>query len=425
MKTSPWFEGCVRLTKADDLQHLSGMDCYARSDLIEVFSLKKKDFLNGYNGRKDPAPGQVGIRCIFCKSLDPSERTNGCLAFSESLSAIHTKVADMVRLHFPSCPGMPDSFREKFKMFRGYDAKVASDDSQQYWIDSARDIGLSDIPPDPSKKGAWGITFRRDPLQPSPADELDLEMANEAPLAISKNSLIREEDRGECTDQVLLLMRQVRPCQFNNSDRRAGSGSRGRDRAIDFPGLCCMHCSSSNSSGRYFPMNAKNLTDSTINSLASHVSTCASCPEPIKASLAYLSHRSMRQKGELSGSWKKSFFKKIWDRLHVEREWTETYEEPQPGDEEDEAGDKDDEEEDDEEEEEEDDEEEGEDGSGSEEEDEEQGGENMNALIKAAAIWLTKSDNADSKGKKLKRAAASGPTGAAPVSSSKRRRGGV
>jgi hypothetical protein len=309
-------------------------------------------------------------------------------------------------------------------MFRGFDAKVASDDSQQYWIDSARDVGLSDIPPEPNKKGAWGITFRRDPLQPSPADELDLEMANETPLAVGKNSLIREEDRGECTDQVMLLMRQIRPCQFNNSDRRAGSGSRGRDRAIDFPGLCCIHCSGRNSSGRYFPMNAKNLTDSTINSLAAHVSTCSSCPEPIKASLAYLSHRSLRQKGELSGSWKKTFFKKIWDRLHVEREWTEMHVDPIVD--EDEAGDKDDEEEEDnEEEEEEEDDEEGEDGSGSEEEDEEQGSENMNALIKAAAIWLTKSDNADTKGKKTKRAAATGPSSAAPVTSSKRRRGGV
>jgi hypothetical protein len=27
------------------------------------------------------------------------------------------------------------------------------------------------------------------------------------------------------------------------------------------------------------------------------------------------------QKAELSGSWKKSFFKRVWDRLHIERAW--------------------------------------------------------------------------------------------------------
>ena len=135
--------------------------------------------------------------------------------------------------------------------------------------------------------------------------------------------MVKPADRGLCTDYVLLLLCQVRPCRFRKSDRRAGPGSRGRDRAMGFPGLACMHCSKNrNSLGRYFPVSAKNLTDNTANSLQAHISSCSRCPETIQASLAYLSHRSILQKAELSGSWKKAFFKKVWDRLHVDRTWT-------------------------------------------------------------------------------------------------------
>lgn len=380
-KLSPWYEGCVRLTKNDDAQWLSETQCFSRSDLVEVFSWKKKDGVEGYSGRKEPAPGQVGIRCVFCKALDPSEKPAGCVAFPDSLSAIHTKVGDMMRLHFHSCPSISDESKATFKTLRGFGTKV-TDDSQQYWIDSARDIGLANIPPGGPGVG-WGITFRRDPLQPSPTDNLDRENVGGTAPPLGKASLVRAEDRGLCTDQVMLMMRQVKACTFQKRDRRGGPGARGRDRVIGFPGLSCKYCASKNNIGRYFPVSAKNLTDNTANSLQSHLSTCSRCPEKIKASLAFLSHRSILQKAELSGSWKKAFFKKVWDRLHVERAWNtvdaddsvdsvsseeQLEEETQPKA--------------------------GVGGTGTESEDEGRLGSNMNALIKAAAIWLTEQDQA-------------------------------
>jgi hypothetical protein len=121
------------------------------------------------------------------------------------------------------------------------------------------------------------------------------------------------------------------------------------------------------------------------------MSSCNYCPANIKASIDFLGHRAVIQKAELSSSWKKSFYKKIWDRLHTEREWVDAIddEEAEPvspagsgadGDEEEEAtgsasaaaGDEGDEE-------------------GSESGDG-QSSNNMNALIKAAAIWLTKDE---------------------------------
>jgi hypothetical protein len=315
------YDGCVRLTKADDPHWLSEMQCFVRSDMIEMFSYnKKKDSLDGYGGRKVPDVGQVGIRCVFCKALPKAERAQGCIYFPDSLASIHTNVGDMIRLHFPCCPAMPDEVKSTFRSVRGFGAK-ADGDAQQYWIDAARDIGLGDVPP---YGQGWGITFRRDPLQPSPADELDRENAGATTFHFGKSSLLRSDDRGMCTDHAMLLLRQVKPCRFKKSDRRGGPGSRGRDRVIGFPGVCCKHCSSKNSFGRYFPVSAKNLTDNTANSLQSHVQSCSRCPEPIRASLAYLTHRSTLQKAELSGSWKKSFYKRIWERLHVERSWSKT-----------------------------------------------------------------------------------------------------
>lgn len=395
-----WFEGCVRLTKTDDPHWLSEMECFARSDLVEIFSLDNEGELESYNGRKEPAVGQVGIRCTFCKSLSPQDRPAGSVAFPESLSTIHLKVTDMIRLHFPGCPSLSDEAKETFKSLRGFDAKVANDDAQQYWIDAARDIGLTNFPThSKNKNSAWGVAFRRDPLQPSPADELDLEIRNPKDDS-AMNSLVHVDDRGMCTDQVMLLLRQVVPCRFKKSDRRSGPGYRGRDRSMGFPGLSCKHCAGRNTLGRYFPVSAKNMTDCTSNSLQAHVASCSYCPEPIRASLAYLGHRSILQKAELRGCWKKAFFRKIWDRLHVERKWTSAddgagnngpadlkndeyaYDEDgaieeggQGGASYDEVGGGDD------------------DDDGESDSDKEvELGDHMEALIKAAAIWLTEQD---------------------------------
>ena len=379
-KQSPWFDGCVRLTKNDDSNWLSELQCYARSDLAEVFSWHEKDGLEGYTGRKKPSNGQVGIRCVFSKTLPASEKPPGSVVFPESLEDIPTKVGEMIRLHFKICPAIPDDKRETIKSLRNFGPKV--DESAQYWIDSARDIGLGDIPP--GGVSSWGITFRRDPLQPSPADELDREAETGSAPNLSKMYLIRPEDRGQCTDQVFLMMCQIKVCQFKQNDRRGGPGSRGRDRVTDYPGLACKWSSSKTNIGRYFPVSAKNLTDNTVNSMLSYISTCKRCPAPIRASIAYLSHRAIYQKTELSGSWKKAFFKKIWERLHVERAWVHVIKDD-PEDGASATGDESDS----------DSESSSDSGKSSESESDNSrdiGDSNMNALIKAAAIWLTEQD---------------------------------
>ena len=100
------------------------------------------------------------------------------------------------------------------------------------------------------------------------------------------------------------------------------------------------------------------------------------------------------QKAELSGSWKRAYFKQVWERLHTDRGWTAIDNSDDNHGDDDSAGD----------EEESSDDEGSDDGSdqGDDSDDgSESGGENggqMSALIKAAAIWLTEQDQTkDSK----------------------------
>jgi hypothetical protein len=392
-KTALWYDGCVRLSKSDDEKFLPELECFARNVLVEVFSFGRQDGLHGYTGRKEVSVGQVGIRCVFSKMLPEEERPAGSLEFPESLETISTKVGGMLRLHFSSCSAIPDSIREKFNSLKE-GTLMQHEETNRYWVDSARDIGLRNVLP--TEKG-WGVRFGRDPLLPSPSDELDREEVTGKSPNLPSTCLVRNSDRGEITDQTLLMMRQVKVATFEERDIRGGSSSTARNRALHYPGLGCKYCMFKSSSGRHFPTSHKNLTDNTANALMTHVSSCKRVPEHIKASLAYLGHRAALQKSSLGGSWTKEFYRKIWDRLHNDRDWMtavaddDTY---------DEASDDEDEER-------------GKPkeasagiavartasakgffGGDEKSDDEDTPGDNMNALIKAAAIWLTEQDEA-------------------------------
>ena len=69
---SPWHDGCVPLSKSDDPHWIPDTEAHVRKHFVEVFSLKKADKLDGYTGRKEPAIGQVGIRCVFCAKAEES-----------------------------------------------------------------------------------------------------------------------------------------------------------------------------------------------------------------------------------------------------------------------------------------------------------------------------------------------------------------
>mmetsp|Transcript_17633 Transcript_17633/g.26709 ORF Transcript_17633/g.26709 Transcript_17633/m.26709 type:complete len:451 (+) Transcript_17633:3-1355(+) len=318
--------GCVPLAKGDDDHFISELQCFVRANMMEIFTVKEDD-MELEDEDSGIILGQVGIRCSACARLPEDERPEGHAYFPKSISAIHQNASDLQRRHFMSCNEIPHDAKKSFQSLKGFAAKAEAE-TQQYWINSARELGLANY--EDSERD--GIRLFRDPTGPSPADLADKEReqaqsqskkkGSSSASTKSKSILVRPAD--VTTDHTYLLMQQVRPCRFKNSDRRGGPGSRGRDRVLGFPGIACRHCSSKNNFGRYFPFASKSLGDNTANQMQTHMTTCSRCPEKVKSSLAYLSHRASLQKVEMGGGWKKAFYKFIWERLHVERAWSST-----------------------------------------------------------------------------------------------------
>lgn len=284
------YRGCTRLARGDDPHWLSEADCYIRRELAEVFTAQETDLeLCG-----DPELGQVGVRCFYCaENRAPEDRDIGHVYYPSSVGAVQQDVADLQRRHLCLCSEIPEHIRKSFRSMKGYAAKPKGD-TAQYWIDALKELGLHDSHED------QGISFFRNPTVTSPADVI----SDGAPTG---SVLVPDEDRHKCTDQMLLLMKQFEPCQFQASDRKS---SRSRDRALGYPGLSCIHCNH-----HYFPMTEKKLAEALV-LMTTHINNCFHTPLEVKASLRYLHHRCLLQKQELPGQWKCTLFKGVWNRLH-------------------------------------------------------------------------------------------------------------
>lgn len=295
------FNGTALLAKGDDNHWLSQVEVYIRQELVEVFTATKEE----KHDFGEPEVGQVGIRCLYCaKNRPKDQRVQGHVYYPSSLNTIHQCVKDLQSRHLATCNAIPDSCRERFRSLKGYGSRPEGD-SAEYWIDSAKELGLQDSP------DGLGVTFYRNPAAKTPADCLAIEKSESLP---SGSFIMRAEDRTSVTDSMALLLKQFRPCRFQISDRR---GSRSRDRALGSPGIYCVHCSKK----RYFPVTEKKLIDTLI-LMKTHMISCSSVPEDIKSSLCYLQHRSLLQKIELGAQWKSKIFKKVWHRLHHE-DWSD------------------------------------------------------------------------------------------------------
>jgi hypothetical protein len=274
---------------------LSITDCFLRQEIVEVFTAQEEDLkLNG-----DAEIGQVGVRCFYCaENKSAEDRDKGYACYPSVVATIQQSVSDLNSRHIGDCSEIPDDLRMSLQSMKTHEEKNLGD-TAQYWIDAAKELGLHD-----SHEG-HGIFFFRNPLEDSPADEIDIEKNdNES----SGSVLVPKEDRAKSTDHILLLLKQFEPCQFNESDRKS---SRNRDRTLDYPGLGCIHCKVK----RYFPLTEKKLQDS-LSLMTTHIENCFHAPLEVKASLCYLQHRSLMQKQKLAGQWKFAFLKGVWNRLH-------------------------------------------------------------------------------------------------------------
>ena len=112
-------------------------------------------------------------------------------------------------------------------------------------------------------------------------------------------------------------MEQMAPCVLTEADRVGCY----RNRAIGEPGLACRHCVGQAGSGRYFPATESSLSQTTTSqTILSHVLNCLRCPIEIRENIEIMkrgrtkSERKKVHKPKHGG--RKTFFHRLWCRIH-------------------------------------------------------------------------------------------------------------
>ena len=178
------------LALPEDSRWLSDLQCFVRAYCCEFFTAADGDTKNNskacskrYNRYRSPASdgqrcppraksGQVGIRCVFCRSLPPCAKAAQSVSFPSRTGGIYGAVVMMQCRHFPNCVAMPPEVRETLNNIKGRrnvspppgslpaeggcveDTNFFSSSShgcaasgrQRYWAESARRLGLIDTP---------------------------------------------------------------------------------------------------------------------------------------------------------------------------------------------------------------------------------------------------------------------------------------
>ena len=129
-----------------DRETLSERHCYVRQCYIQAFTATASDVSSRHSkGAQKLNAGQVGVRCVFCSHLPHGDRAERAVCYPRSISRLYQTVADMQRFHFESCVCIPSRMRETYQALKT-SRKRGQEKPQEYWIRSARELGLYDSP---------------------------------------------------------------------------------------------------------------------------------------------------------------------------------------------------------------------------------------------------------------------------------------
>lgn len=321
VETSPrgWFEGCVSLAVPEsDPDWLSPLNCFMRQNCVEAFSATSED-TNRTSKRGRVSLHQVGIRCVFCKHHHAEDQQAAAISFPVSLGGIYESVKRWQRVHVELCHDVPEAIKSKLNSLDTENAWIPT--TRQYWVDSAKSLGMIDTPD--------GIRFIIDPksnprrlpipsqVHPSSSQEdmtasMQFQTAGNSSSVNEGEHIVSPEDTTMVPPYVYFLIRQVEGCRFTEADRFVAR-SKG---PVGYPGFQCRHCHGHAGLGKYFPVSAKSLaTNSTSQNIHAHLLKCRKCPGHIKKQLLLLKEEKSKSP-RLEPGWRKIFFDKIWVRLH-------------------------------------------------------------------------------------------------------------
>jgi len=298
-----FFTGKINLALAEDKMALSPLRCFLRSQVC-AFSATAEDIAVRAPTTFSITVGQVGIGCIHCVNQPSKLRSNRAVCFPFSISRIYQSVADIQRFHFGECKMLPDDVKEMFLTLQKASSKGSKGlATRQYWITSAKKIGLLDTP--------RGIRFGRDPSRPE-ATSMSLDILAQVAFNVTTASrnLVLPDDKPFIAEFLYVVMEQLQPCRFTEADR-----NKRRLKDVGCIGVECKHCAGQ-VDGRKFFWSSVNAVESNFVSVHTHMMECRMVPDELKENLGELKKLRKEQTAALKTGSQKAFFSRVWSRLH-------------------------------------------------------------------------------------------------------------
>jgi len=199
---------------------------------------------------------------------------------------------------------LPADVKEKFLSLQRASSKGSKGlATRQYWVTSARKIGLVDT--------ARGIRFGRDPSRPE-ATSMSLDILAQVAFNVTTASrpLVLPEDKPFIAEFLYVVMEQLQPCRFTEADR-----NKRRLKDVGCIGVECKHCAGQ-VDGRKFFWSSVNAVESNFVSVHTHMMECRMAPDGLKKQLAELKMLRKEQTAALKTGSQKAFFSRVWGRLH-------------------------------------------------------------------------------------------------------------
>lgn len=299
---------CVPLSTDEDENWLSEFLCFIRKDLVEVFRASNDDVASRINSKK-VVYGQVGIRCRYCAHMPHNERASRSSSFPSSIDRIYQSLTMMIRDHFVTCRGLPDTLKSRFLDLKSRTSQGATD-SKRYWIESATKLGMVDTP----GRGIWideGLLDAGIPTIRSPVGSHSRSSPSESASSSEREKMIvLNDDKPFVSEYIYFLMTLVEKVHLTESER---VGNR-RSMELGMPGFGCKHCCAAGRKGlcRFFPARRRTLP-AKIKDLSDHLRRCTMCPVEVKQKLADFTRFKLDE--EPTEGPNKPFFDRVWARL--------------------------------------------------------------------------------------------------------------
>eukprot|EP00934_Nitzschia_sp_Nitz4_P006932 Nitzschia sp. Nitz4//scaffold65_size103378//77649//79196//NITZ4_004478-RA/size103378-processed-gene-0.150-mRNA-1//-1//CDS//3329556276//6922//frame0 len=152
-----------RLAMPDDPNELNSLHCFVRSNLLELFTMTEEETGGVKQATTTPTSSpchqrRVGLRCVYCGKLPRKHNVKNTMSvfFPKSLQDLYRLVCTWQRVHFKTCPYVPDSVKE---IYKGLKQEDKSRGKKQHWEESALRLGLCNV-----NKERQGIVWKKDLL---------------------------------------------------------------------------------------------------------------------------------------------------------------------------------------------------------------------------------------------------------------------